>query len=316
LYSRIEARGAYTNLRLPTVPPSKRLKRFLRYWAIRGALALLSLLPIAWASALGGAFGALAYPFAKRERARAAASLAQAFPELPETSRRALTRAAFRHFGRAAFELSSFPRKDRTLGEVVEWPPEERAAFEVAFARRKGVVMVTAHLGNWELLGRAVSLAFQPFFAVGKETNDPRLTRDIHAFRWKVGAFTAWRGEPGSAKVLLRGLRAGGVLMVLIDQDTKVSSMFVPFFGKLASTPRAAADFALRTGAAVIGAYCLRQGGARYRLFTHEVPFQPTGDREADALSLTAALTKDIEEAIRRAPAQWVWWHERWKTRP
>jgi KDO2-lipid IV(A) lauroyltransferase len=171
-------------------------------------------------------------------------------------------------------------------------------------------------LGNWELLGRTIALAFPPVFAAGKESNDPRLTQAIHDFRLKAGGITAWRGEAGSAKVLLRALKEGSVVMVLIDQDTKVQSVFVPFFGKLASTPRAAADFAVRTGAAIVAAFCLRQKGPHYRLSTREIQCPATGDRETDVLALTAALTKDIEEAIRRAPAQWVWWHERWKTRP
>ena len=89
----------------------------------------------------------------------------------------------------------------------------------------------------------------------------------------------------------------------------------MPFFGQLAATPRAAADLALRTGAAVVTGFCQREGDG-YRLWMEEVPWRASEDREADALALTAALSQRIEAAIRRAPEQWVWMHQRWKTRP
>jgi KDO2-lipid IV(A) lauroyltransferase len=94
-----------------------------------------------------------------------------------------------------------------------------------------------------------------------------------------------------------------------------VQSFFVPFFGELAATPRAAGDLAIRTGAAVVVGFCQR-GDSGYRLTMEEVPLPSEQDRDAAALALTAALSQRIEAAIRRAPEQWVWMHQRWKTRP
>jgi KDO2-lipid IV(A) lauroyltransferase len=119
---------------------------------------------------------------------------------------------------------------------------------------------------------------------------------------------------------MLRLLKAGGTLGLLIDQDIRsVQTVFVPFFGRLASTPRGAADLALRFGAAVLVVTCHRRGGAGqgHRLEVVEVPYDAAApDLERETLRVTAACAQLQEEAIRRHPAEWVWMHHRWKTRP
>ncbi|WP_350356873.1 lysophospholipid acyltransferase family protein, partial [Escherichia coli] len=135
------------------------------------------------------------------------------------------------------------------------------------------------------------------------------------SFRARGGVRSIWRGQEGAARAMLRALRSGEILGILIDQDTRVQSLFVPFFGELAATPRAAADLAIRPGASVVTGFCHRVGEG-YQLSMEEVPVPQAGDREAAALELTAALSSRIEAAIRRTPEQWVWMHQRWKTRP
>jgi KDO2-lipid IV(A) lauroyltransferase len=102
----------------------------------------------------------------------------------------------------------------------------------------------------------------------------------------------------------------------LIDQDTDVAGHFVPFFGKQAFTPRAPADLALRTGAAVVFARTRRVAKAMHRITISRVPVPLSGDADADSRSLTAELTKQIEEEVRHHPEQWVWMHARWRTQP
>jgi KDO2-lipid IV(A) lauroyltransferase len=178
------------------------------------------------------------------------------------------------------------------------------------------VLFVSGHVGNWELLARRVALAGYPCQTIAKETTDPRLTRLVERFRAAGKLKSIWRGQDGAAKAMLKALKGGEILGMLIDQDTKVQSVHVPFFGHPASTPRAAADLALRTGAAVVVGFCQRQADGRYRVAMKQVEPESTGDREADAVALTAKMTWEIEQAIRRAPAQWVWMHRRWKTQP
>ncbi len=296
-------------------PLAKRLKRFLRYLLVRAALAIVSALPLGLARWLGAGFGRFAFAVAGGERRKALKSLARAFPEKSDAERHALARASFRHLGMAAFEVGATASMDAQLEHLVRWSDEDRGVLDAALARGKGVVFVSGHVGNWELLARRVARAGYPSQSIAKETTDPRLTVLVERFRARGGVRSIWRGQEGAARAMLRALKAGEILGLLIDQDTKVQSLFVPFFGELAATPRAAADLALRTGAAVVVGFCQREGDG-YRLWMEEVPWRAGEDREADALALTAALSQRIEAAIRRAPEQWVWMHQRWKTRP
>lgn len=279
------------------------------------ALALVHPLPLGLGRWLGLRLGTLAFLVAGGERRKALKSLARAFPEKSDAERHALARACFRHLAAAAFEVGCTASLDRHLETLVAWPEADRRVLEEALARGRGVVFVSGHVGNWELLARRVARAGYPSQSIAKETTDPRVTALVGRFRERGGVRSIWRGQEGAARAMLRALKAGEILGLLIDQDTRVQSLFVPFFGELAATPRAAADLALRTGAAVVVGFCQREGRG-YRLSMEEVPVPQGLEREAAALALTAALSERIEAAIRRAPEQWVWMHQRWKTRP
>lgn len=292
------------------------MKRFTRYLLVRFGLAFAGALPVRLAAWLGEGFGALAFRLAGGERDKALASLEKAFPQSSPQERWALALQSFRHLGRAAFEVACIRQIDRDFDRWVQWPSEVRAVLDRALSRGKGVVFVSGHVGNWELLARRVALAGYPCQTIAKETTDPKLTALVEKFRAQGKLRSIWRGQDGAAKQMLRALRAGEILGLLIDQDTQVQSLFVPFFGHPASTPRAAADLALRTGAAVVMGFCQRGPDGRYRMVMKEVPAVRGADLEADAVALTARMTSEIEQAIRLEPAQWVWMHRRWKTQP
>jgi KDO2-lipid IV(A) lauroyltransferase len=185
-----------------------------------------------------------------------------------------------------------------------------------AHARGKGVVCIAAHLGNWELHAWSVARHGLPLAAVGKENVDPRLNGLVDRFRSRGGLRNVWRGQPGAAVAMLRALRKGELLAMLIDQDTNVQNVFVPFFGRPAATPRAAADLVVRTGATALVCLNYRGDDGVYRASTEEVEVPRTGDDERDVVELTARFTARIEAAIRAHPEQWVWMHQRWKTKP
>jgi KDO2-lipid IV(A) lauroyltransferase len=300
---------------MKTPPLHKRVKRFVRYLFIRALLVPLQLVPLRMASWLGEKLGVLVFTLVGSQRKKALASLAIAYPEKTEAERFALARECLRHLGRSALEMVCIEQFDARRHELVEWEPQARAAMDSALARGKGVVFVTGHVGNWELLARYVALENYPAAVIGKETSDPRTTRLVERFRASGKLRVIWRGSQGAAKEMLRALKSNSILGILIDQDTKVQSVWVPFFGKLAKTPRAAADLALRTGAVPMLGFCTRVGPLKYRITMQEVPL-PTSEGEAAVVALTTALTEGIEQQIRAHPEQWVWIHQRWKSPP
>lgn len=296
-------------------PLSKRVKRFVRYLFIRACLVPMQWLPLRAASWLGERVGLFVFTFVGSQRRKALASLSTAYPEKTDAERLQLARESFRHLGRSVGEMVVIDQFDTRRHELVEWVPEARAAMDAALARGKGVVFVTGHVGNWELLARYVALEGYPAAVIGKELSDPRTTKLVERFRASGKLRVIWRGSQGAAKEMLRALKGNSILGILIDQDTRVQSLWVPFFGKPAKTPRAAADLALRMGAVPLLGFCTRVGPLRYRITMQEVPL-PALEGEEAVRALTAELTLGIEAQIRAHPEQWVWIHQRWKSPP
>ena len=299
-------------------PLPKLVRRRLRSALLRLVIAALGLIPLGPALALGGAIGRLAWLAGWKTRRRSLDHLASAFPERSGEELRRIAGDMFVHMGRSAMELAAIGWYDRRLDGYVELADPE--LLRQVMARGRGMVFVTGHLGNWELLARRIARAGVPNAVIAKASWDAKLDQRVARFRSEGGVTTLWREDPDTGRAIIRTLRSGKALGLLIDQDTRVQGVFVPFFGRLAFTPRAAADFAIRFGAPVVVGSIHRKGqGPRdgHRVELVEIPFSADPpDREAEAVRLTAACTAALEAAIRRHPAEWVWMHERWHTRP
>jgi KDO2-lipid IV(A) lauroyltransferase len=180
----------------------------------------------------------------------------------------------------------------------------------VQAARATGhpLLFLTAHCGNWELIATVVHNGGISPAAVARPLDDPALQKIVVDLRLHFGTTTIARGTRGAARQLLETLRRGGALAMLIDQDTKVDGVWVPFFGRPAFTPVGAAEIALRQHAQVIPSFIFRREDG-----THLVQFLPALDLPDDPRDATALMTERVEEQIRRHPEQWVWWHKRWR---
>jgi len=189
--------------------------------------------------------------------------------------------------------------------------------LRAAHARGKGVVVVTAHIGAWELFARRIAAVGIPCGTAAKKSHDPRITALLQDTREQAGVRVFWRGTPMSAREILRFLqRENGIFGILIDQDTRVAGHFVPFFGRPAFTPRAAGDLAARLGAPLVFCCVHRVARGLHRMVVRPIDVALTGDRDRDSLALTAAATRVIEDEIRQRPDEWVWMHPRWRTQP
>jgi KDO2-lipid IV(A) lauroyltransferase len=303
------------------VPLHKRAKRRVRSALVRACIRLLAHVPLRAALALATVVGRLAWVVARDTRRRMLAQLAVAFPEKAMAEREAIARASLVHLAWLAAEVVTLPRWRARLPAYVELAPGAEPLFRDAMARGRGLVYVAGHVGNWELMAQRVPmLGGWPAKTIAKATPDARLNALIEGMRAEGGVVTLWRENPATARAMIRCFRQNEILGILIDQDTRVQGVFVPFFGRPAHTPRAAADLALRFGAPVIVGTSRRRGprpGDGHVVEAVEVAYDPNAaDREAEAIRLTAACTVVLEEAIRRNPPEWVWMHERWKTEP
>ena len=301
------------------LPWAKRTRRTLRVQAIRFGLWLGALLPFRVTWACGGLIGRLAWWLAPADRALALEHLALAFPEKTEAERRQIARGSFLHFGHGAAEVAQMARIDRDLARYMTFAGNAEAELRAASQAGKGFIFVTGHLGSWEILARRIVGAGVPAVVIAARSWDRRIDDLVEAFRSRGGVPTLFREDPSGGRALLRAMRDGKALGILIDQDTKVQSVFVPFFGRPAATPRAAADLALRFGCPVFVGWSRRRGpdpGDGYVLEAERVPYDPNpADKEAEVLRITARCTAAMEQAIRRAPSEWVWMHRRWKTK-
>ncbi|HET7785771.1 MAG TPA: lipid A biosynthesis acyltransferase [Myxococcales bacterium] len=292
-----------------SVPLRKRVRRELRVRALFLALPLLRVLPLR----AGAALGRLAWYLVPRQRRLAEEHLAIAFPEKSEKERARIGRESFANLALSALESA---RADRMqIERAVELLPGDEALLRKAHAEGKGVVVVTGHIGAWELFARRIAALGLPCGTVAKEAHDARITRFLDENRRHAGVRVFWRGAPLSARDLLRFLRdQRGILGVLIDQDTRVAGHFVPFFGRPAFTPRAAGDLAAHLGAPLLVGCAHRLARGMHRIALRAIEVERTGHRDADSLALTAAATRALESEIRANPAEWVWMHPRWRT--
>ncbi len=265
-----------------------------------------------WSSvqATGRRLGTLAWKLSGRDRRRALAHLEIAFPEQSDVERLSLARASARALGMNATEILHLVARGveeaRRHLSVVGWEH-----VEAALSASGSVMITTAHCGNWELLGPAFRLHDQLLHALVRGQQENWMAEAVSDYRRRLGTVAIARGEAGSAARLLGVRRSGGALAVLVDQDIRADSVFVPFFGRPAHTPVGPAEMALRWDLPVVPAFAARLPDGSHTLTFH----RPLEER-ADAEALTAAVTHAIEAQIRRHPEQWVWAHRRWRRRP
>lgn len=277
---------------------------------------------LAFATVFGRAWTRLGAPRTRR----VAESLAQALPERSESERRELTREVFVHLARSLVELLLLGGRRRAeLLARVEVEGLEQIAAAARRTPSRGVLVVTAHLGNWELACAKVAALGFPVSVVYRELRQPALDRALLRLRARAGS------EPGGVPVeqikmgraglpVLRALEAGRNVLVLLDQNARrEEGVFVPFFGRLACTRSGPVALAALRGHPIVPAFIHREADGR----SHRIEIQPAlalepGAAEDDEVLRrnVAQVTAAIEQAIRAWPGQWTWTHRRWRTRP
>ena len=260
--------------------------------------------------------GRLLYVLDGRHRRITLRNLALAFKDKDFKEREQIARSVFQNLGRVLAEFSYIPKlNEQNIGQHIAVEGLEN--FYRAYTKGRGVLLFTAHFGNWEWMALSIPLVIRQRCNVVVRPLDSRfLDGVVQWLRTCTGNQTIPKQK--SLGRLLRLLKNGEIIGILLDQNMAwQEGVFVNFFGELACTNIGMALLALKTGAPVVPTFNIRQADGSYRVvFEPEVPLIQTKDKDQDVEKNTELFTHIIERYVRDHPDHWLWLHQRWKTRP
>ncbi|TAK57564.1 MAG: hypothetical protein EPO24_09760 [Bacteroidetes bacterium] len=282
------------------------------YFFFKLLQSVVLMLPLKSAQLLGAFLGTIAYHIIGGRRRVALENLQHAFPEKPETERRAIAKGAFKNYGITFAEFLRFPKfHPEEIQRLIRFP-DKQFLMDVR-ARGKGLLMLTGHFGNWELTAFTTGWLLQGEFLIIVQTQSNRLVNKvIDDLRCLLGNKTVPMGK--AAREVLRALEQKSAIGIAPDQSGAMESVYVDFFGRNTATHEGTAVFAMKTGAPIVFMFCTRQPDFTYTMTYEEVSTEnlPEG-REARIKEITQRHTALLEQHIRKYPDQWLWMHRRWK---
>ncbi len=290
----------------------RNLRQTMEYGAVRGALSLAGKIPIEAAQRIGAGIGRVAFDVARVRRAVSVDNVERALG-VPHTQAVKITRASYENWGRCLMEFSAFAHM--TKAELLSLVTVEGLeSFDRVRAEGKGGVLVSGHLGNWELIPAVLTALDRPVHGlIGRQSNTRvnDVMNDLRR-RQNIPLIT----KELALKKVLQVLRAGEFVVLLADQNQRKGGVFVDFLGRPASTVRGPALFAIRSGAPIVPTFVAREG-TRHRLIVEPAIYpMPAGDEEEVVRDLTQRYTDRLAAHIKARPQEYFWPHRRWKTQP
>jgi Kdo2-lipid IVA lauroyltransferase/acyltransferase len=291
-----------------------RFRRYYLYYLGRVAIFFIGLLPSKIGLFISGRIGVVAYLILQKYRKITLDNLHLALgEEKTKEELRRIARSVFENLGKNAFELVRSPRiNSKNIDRLVEIENPEIA--REAFAKGNGIIIITAHIGNWELMASTLRLKGYPGVTVGRRIYFDKYDKYLNRLRKIQDVDVIYRDE--SPRRILKVLKENRIVGIVADQDVdSVEGVFVSFFGKDAYTPAGPAALAKVSGASLIPTFIVRVDGRHKLVFEEPIELVDTGDRQEDLIANTQKWSDVVESYIRQYPEQWVWMHRRWKTR-
>ncbi|UCD94180.1 MAG: lysophospholipid acyltransferase family protein [Candidatus Zixiibacteriota bacterium] len=293
----------------------KKVKNDFIYYCTILVIRFFNVIPRGPAVFIGGAFGYGAYLISGKDRARAHHTLGIAYGDsLSAGQKREIIRSLFINFGKNIADVVRFKKYyNSQIKDLIDVEGLEH--FDRVYKRGKGVIAVTGHIGNFELLAAFFVSSGYNAAVIGRELYDGRLDKLLVDNRQAIGIVNI--STQDSPRRILKALKDGYALGVLIDTDSmRVRSEFIPAFGKLSYTPVGQSILGLKTGAGFVPMACVRKG-RRYEVIVRpEIAIERTNDFDKDVYNITKKCTEALEEIINEHKDQWIWIHNRWLTRP
>lgn len=290
---------------------------YLVYLVVRIVVCIVQSMPIEWGYALARLIARIGYRVDRRHRDIAVENLRHAYgDQMTPEQRHAMVRGVYEHFARMIIEIAFIPRKlHRSNWKKYVHLEECRPAVRALLSNRPSLI-VTAHFGNWEMAGFFLSAVGLQSFAIARVLDNPHLHQFLLRFRqWSGQTILSKTGDFDKIEQVLRDKQ---VLVSVGDQSAGPRGYFVDFFGRPASTHKAIALLAIEHDAPILIGYAFRDRPGFHYTVSCPVCLDPRdyADRKDPPLAMTADFTAELEAAIRRAPEQYLWLHNRWKHDP
>lgn len=264
---------------------------------------------------IGGIIGSIAYIFAARHRRIAIDSLRIAFPHKSKSELEKIAKRSFSFMAQSSLEILNFLKNPRYIENICI---EGRKFLDEALKQNRGIIALSAHLGNFPLISLKLASLGYPVWVMARPMRDEQTGNYLHKLRTDAGVKTVLsypRRE--SVNQTIRLLRNNEIVMIQMDQNFGTGGVWVKFFNRLAATPVGPIVFALRTKAIVLPIYIKREGIGRHTIkIMQPLEVEERGNRDEAILVNAVKFTKVIESWIKESSYEWGWIHRRWKSTP
>ncbi|MFH1478939.1 MAG: ELM1/GtrOC1 family putative glycosyltransferase [Candidatus Omnitrophota bacterium] len=287
---------------------------FLLFIIVKAIGLLLSFLPLGLSLFIGRRLGDMAYLVNSKRRSIAYANLKASFPDKKRKELKEIARSHYRNLGMNIIELLKFPQMSPSyLKRHIEFRGTENT--EKAISQEKGVILLTAHFGNWEISSLASNSLGYKMSVFAREQKYKKLDNLLNRYRQLTGCKVVTKGF--SVRDIIKTLKDNGIVAMLADQDAGANGVFVDFFGRRASAATGPIVFGQKTGAVILPSFARRKDDLDHFVEINR-PFEliDTKDKEKDLKANLENLNKILEGYITRFPDQWLWSHKRWKSSP
>ena len=296
----------------------KSTQHFLEYVFFNLLLLLVRPLPQQAVVKMGRGLGSLAFLFSEKHKRSAKINLDIIFGDSKSSDeKKKIVKKSFQNLIVSALQcLWATSDTENRVRNLIEGEPTGLALLHQCLEKNKGIFFLTAHYGNWEIMGLFHGyLGICPLSSIVRKLDNPYLDRVTKKFRTLSGNRIIYRGE--SPLKIVRALKNNGSVAVMMDQNTAKGGIFVDFFNKKAATPRSLALLSYRTGTPILPMFCRPTDKGTYRIeYGPEIKFGKSNSKENDILNCTHRCEQFIENIIQENPAPWMCGHRRWKTRP
>ena len=291
-----------------------KLRRYILYYLGRVIAFIFTIIPVRVGLAIANTLGSIAYYSLPHYRRITIDNLRSAFGDKKSQKElETIAKKVFQNLGKNAVELVNLPKFNRQrMDRFIRFMNPER--LDKAYEKGRGVIVITAHLGSWELMAAALREYGYQGVTLGRRIYFKKYDDFLNSLRKSRDVTVIYRDE--SPRKMLKTLRQNWIVGIVADQDVdSVDGVFVDFFGRSAYTPSGPVALAKASGAVLMPVFIIRDG-FRHTIFLEEpIELRDTGDKEADLIYNTQKWSSVIESYIRQYPDQWVWMHRRWKTK-